>query len=185
MGAQGAGRQPRAHRAAQRGADGLSLAGAVGQQNDAAGLEYRADSLRDGPARDLRGIVEEARVVADRRRREVDRARPRVERGPRLVEADMAVGAYTEDLEIDAPRLLDEGLVARRLRLEIARRSVDEVDVLLVDVDVPEQVVAQVAAIALGMVGGQAGVFVEMEHAHAREIEALLAMQPRQLGIQT
>ena len=77
----------------------------------------------------LRGIAAEERgVAAARRRLQRHAVRARRERAGRLVEADVAVGADAEHLQVDAAGGGDRLLVARALGVGIRRSAVEEVD---------------------------------------------------------
>ena len=56
--------------------------------------------------------------------------RSRLERGPRLVEPDVAVGADAEDLQVDPTCRGDLPLVPRTLVCRVVRRAIQKVDAL-------------------------------------------------------
>ena len=58
-----------------------------------------------------------------------------------LVEADVAVGADAEDLQVDAAGRLDRLFVAAALGLQIGRGAVQEADIGRIDRHVIEQLV--------------------------------------------
>ena len=70
--------------------------------------------------------------------------RARDERACRLVEADVAVDAEPEDLQVDAAGARDRALVAMRIRADRdpARRAVQKVDAARRQVDAIEQMLA-------------------------------------------
>ena len=88
-----------------------------------AGAEDRAEPLRDAVPRHVVDRVEEARVVFARLLGERLHAGQRGERRTRLVEADVAVGADPEDLQVDAARLGDRALVVLAGVLDARRAS--------------------------------------------------------------
>ena len=93
------------------------------------GFQDRPHAHRQRLARHLRRIAAEQRgVVAPGAVRQRHAVRARDELVARLVEADVAVGADAEQLEIDAARRLDRRFVALAFGVEIGapRRSGSE-----------------------------------------------------------
>ena len=89
----------------------------------------------------------------------------------RLVEADVAVVADAEQLQVHAAERFDERFIAGGFRLEVLRKAVRHMRVRLVDVDVVEQVVVHEIAVAVRVVAGKPAVFVEVDRPHAGEVE--------------
>jgi len=106
---------------------------------------------------------EESRVGESRRVRQLDDARARRERRSRLVEADVAVLSEAEEGESESAGRGDGLFVARAFGIEIGRNAVRNVRASGVDVDVREEMLLHVRAVAAGMIAGDAGVFVEIE----------------------
>ena len=95
-------------------ADRLGLALAEGQQHQVTGAHDGADALGDAMGGYLVDVVvEEAGVVRARLLDEGLDARARGQRGARLVEPDMAVGADAQDLHVDAACGLDRRIIGR------------------------------------------------------------------------
>ena len=66
----------------------------------------------------------------------VTRCARAAQRRRRLVEADVAVGANAEDLQVDSARVGNLLLVARAFGFGIGGSAVEEMDPLRIDVDV-------------------------------------------------
>ena len=103
-----------------------------------------------------------------------------------LVEADVAVAADAQDLQIDAAGPADRLFVAQAVVLDFRERhgAVGNVDVLRRDVDVVEESLVHPAVVAVQIVRLHGIVFVEVEGDDARQVEPLFAMQADQLAIQ-
>src|SRR6059058_2467191 len=82
--------------------DGSGFGGAGGEQKNFARLENRADAHGDGAARALFAGGEEFGVVVERFATQDFEPRSRGEAGGRLVEADVAVTANAEKLQVDS-----------------------------------------------------------------------------------
>ena len=85
----------------------------------------------------------------------------------RLVEADVAVGADAENLQIDAAGRGDRRFVAPALRLQVGSAAVEHADVGGIDRDVIEQLRLHERAIAARVIAVEAGELIEVERAHA------------------
>ena len=156
-------RQLRRQRSVDDPLDAARLALAVREQDGAARLKDRRHSHRQRLGRHLLDVsAEERRVAAPRLRPQRDAVGARLEHGARLVEADVAVGADAENLDVDAASLGDRPLVARHsssgsavpTRKLIRSRA---------EVDVAEQVLLHELAVRAGIVRGQADELVEIE----------------------
>src|SRR4051794_7154419 len=97
--------------------------------------------------------------------------RARDEVRPRLVEADVAVRAEAENLQVDAARPLDGPLVLRAFGREIAGRSVQEMDAARRHVDAAEEMRLHERAIAGRIMSLEADEFVQVERRYAREVD--------------
>ncbi|OPZ89433.1 MAG: hypothetical protein BWY73_01509 [candidate division TA06 bacterium ADurb.Bin417] len=159
--------------------DGVGLVGAVGQQDDFPGVHDRSHTHGDGVKRHLAGVGEEAGVVLDGLLGEGLDMGARGQGRTGLVEADMAVAADAQYLEVDAAGLDDPLLVLAAVCGGPAVRgaAVRKVDVLLSDVDVAEEVLPHEVVVTLGVFGRQAEVLVEVEGRHPRKIQALFPVQ--------
>src|ERR1051325_1810294 len=164
--------------------DRLRLRFPARDQDELARLENRADAHRDRVDGHVLAPLEEARVVVDRLLRERFEARARRQRAGGLVESDVPVGADAEDLDVDPAALGDAALVPLAKRGIVAGRAGRDVDVLRLDVDVPEKVLVHEVVIALRMIHVQSNVLVEIERRRAREIELPLLVQPHELLVE-
>ncbi len=87
------------------------------------------------------------------------------QRGPRLVERDVPVGADPEDLQVDAARFADRVLVRRAGGRDVGGQAVGALDGAGSEVDPGHEHLVDDGPIPLGVVGGQADVLVEGESA--------------------
>ena len=92
-----------------------------------------------------------------------------------LVEADVAVHAQTQQLQVDAAEVADHLVVA--LALAVAVNAAGHVGVLEVDVHMVKEVVTHEIGVALVVVGGETGVLVQVHGADGGEIQ-LAGMVP-------
>src|SRR5712664_2090123 len=174
----------RGHRALHGSRDGLALRGARAQQENLPRLQDRADAHGDRALGHPLALREDAPVVLDGGEGEGLDPRPRGEARRRLVEADVAVPADAQHLQVDAPRARDPPLVLRAVRLEVAgHRPVRDVDARGCDVHVIEERLPHEAVEAPRMRRSQTEVLVQVEGGHPREIEAFLAVEADQLAI--
>ena len=128
------GRAGRRQRALHHLRDGVGLARAGGQQQRVAGPQDRAQALGDGVGGDLIGGVEETGVVDDGLRVQGFHPGQGVQGARRLIEADVAVGAHAEQLDVDAAGVGDGLLVALRGLPRPGVHGVGAVDVAVGDV---------------------------------------------------
>ena len=84
-----------------------------------------------------------------------------------LVEADVAVAAHTQQLQVGAAQAADKGVIPGALGLGILGQTVGHVGALGAHVDVVEQVVLHEVAVALVVSAGQALVLVQVHGGHA------------------
>ena len=89
----------------------------------------------------------------------------------RLVEADVAVGAEGQQLEISAAEGVDDGIVPGALRFGVGVHAVGDVAVILIDVHMVEQVGAHKVSIALVVILGQAHVLVQVHGSDLGEVQ--------------
>ena len=87
----------------------------------------------------------------------------RGQRGPRLVERDVPVGADPEDLQIDAARCADRVLVRRTCCRDVGGQAIGALDCAGSEVDPGHEHVVDHVPVPLRMIGGQADVLVEGE----------------------
>src|SRR5581483_7499540 len=110
--------------------------------------------------------------------------RPGRERRRRLVEADVPVLADPENLQIDPARGEDQILEMDTLRFEISGAPVEKMRAALMDIDVPEQMLAHVRAVAPQMRRLQAHEFIQIERRRLRVIRLAVLVQPGERTIQ-
>ena len=98
----------------------------------------------------------------------------------------MAIAADPENLQIDAAGLTNRLFIGGAILVVIApARSIGNVNVCGIDVDVAEKILLHEVAKTLRMIRGQADVFIEVERRHLREIQIFLAVHSRQFGVNT
>src|SRR5687768_17096801 len=100
-----------------------------------------------------------------------------------LVEANVPVGTDSQELQIDAARLIDSGIVAGAFRVEIRGRAVEKANPGRIDVHAAEQVRLHEAAEASGMCGVETRKLVEVERTHEREINLAARVQALQYSV--
>ena len=88
-----------------------------------------------------------------------------------LIEADVAVGAKAQQLQVSAAEGVDDGIVAGALTGGIRVHAVGDVAVGLIDVHMVKQVGAHEVGIALVMVLGQAHILVQVDGLDLREVQ--------------
>ena len=101
-----------------------------------------------------------------------------------LVEADVAVVAQTQQLQVDATGFADGLLVRLASSLCIRIGAVGDARCLGVDVDMVEKVLLHEVAIALVVLGGQAAVLVQVERGNLLEADTVGLEVLHQVGIQ-
>jgi len=101
-------------------------------------------------------------------------ARAGGEGGCRFVEANVAVSADAEELEVDAACCADFFLVAAAEFFGVRCHTVWDMDVFAIDVHMPEEVLVHERMVGLRMVGSDADVFVQIKRGDLRPIEVLL-----------
>lgn len=104
--------------------------------------------------------------------------------GRGLIEAYVAVGSQTENLNVDPADSRDRALVAPALSLDVAGTAVERVCSSPGDVDVIEQMRAHEAVIAGGILTAQPEELVEIERRHACEIDVVCRVQPDQVVVE-
>src|ERR1051325_6929328 len=176
------------HHAGHRSLDGLGNRPGFGfparHQDQLARIEDGPNAHGDRIDRHILSALEEPGVVVDSLFGQRFEPRPGAQGAPRLVERDVAVRADAQDLQVDTAAFRNALLVPLAEGRVVAGRARGNVDVVTRDVHVPEEVLVHEVVIALGVILGQAHVFVEVERRHAREVELLLFVQPYQFLIE-
>ena len=101
----------------------------------------------------------------------------------RLVEADVAVGAKAQQLQVDAAHAVDDLVVLFAGIRSIGVGAVGQMDGLGADVDLVKQVLVHKAPIAFGVLLGQAAVLVQIDGGDLREIQVALVVPVHQLSV--
>ena len=99
----------------------------------------------------------------------------------RLVEADVAVVADAQQLQIHAAHAADDLIVVLALGLGIQIGAVRQVDVCGIDVHMVEQVAVHKAPVAFRVLLGQAAVLVQIDGGDLRKIQISLVVALHQL----
>ena len=175
---QGGGGIERGDRSLDRSGNGLRLRLSEGEEEHLARFHDGADTHRDHVLRHVVDLAEEPGIVLRSALRERLDARARGQRGSRLVEPDVPIGADADDLQVDPPHRADLFLVSLAEAGDIGRIAVGDVDVLPADVDVAEEILPHERDVGLRVVFGQADVFVEVERPHAAPVEVELDQLP-------
>ena len=116
--------------------------------------------------------LEEARVGDDGVGGECLLARAAGQRRERLVEGDVAVGTDATNKQVDAACLGNHLLVVLALSIQVLCITIEDMDILLRTVDVVEEISGHERVVALGMLLGQAHIFVHVERQHVLERHA-------------
>ena len=155
--------------------------------HDLPGLEYRADAHGNGLLRYVLFAEKTAGGISPRDRIERRQTSPAGFRGSRLVKADVAGPANTQNLQIDPARraycLLVAGAVVANLI--VADSPVGNVNVVAADVYVIEESFSHPAVVALGIIRLHWVIFVQVESDDPGKIELRLLVKPNELAIKT
>ena len=181
---QSAGRVHAGDRALDSLGDGFGLVLAVGYQDGLAAIQDRAHPHADGVDRHVLDLFEEAGVVLDGRAGQRLQSCPRAQRAGRLVEANVAIGADAQDLDVNAAALLYALLVPLTERPVIPGGAGGDLDVVFGNVDVLVKVLVHEAGVALWMIGRQTHILVEVEGRDLGEVQAFFLVHARQFLVQ-
>jgi hypothetical protein len=129
--------------------------------------------------------AEIASGVAAREGIERDEAGEGMARAAGFVEADVTGAADAEKLKIDAAGGADGGFVGGAVGVDLGfgDGAGRQVRALRVDVDVVKEVAAHERAVALGMLGRERVVFVEVKRGDVGEAQAFLAVEADEFGV--
>ena len=179
---QDAGGDLRRDRAEERLLDDVGLALAVGDHQDLAGLHDGLDAHGVGLLGDQVGVaVEEALVGLNGLLFQVNAVGAQLEGLVRLVEADVAVVADAQQLQVHAADTVDDGVIAGALGRSVEVRAIGQVDGLGADVHMVKQVAVHKAPIALGVLLRQAAVLVQIDGRDLGEVNIALVVPLDQL----
>ena len=109
---------------------------------------------------------------------------PGLQRGRRLVEANVTVGADAENLHVDSPGPSDRALVAVALLHRVRGRAIQEVNAFGGEVDATEEVRVHEAAKTARVRRRNPDEFIEVERGGARQIDPALLDTRRQLLVE-
>ena len=183
----GDGRGPfRADSALDQLAHGFGFLSAEGEQEQGPGLHDRSQPLRDAAGGDLADVaVEEAGVVRARSARENFDAGARNERSARLVEADVPVGADSEDLQVHAARRSDRRLILPCSEARVGVRALGGAKARLGQPGLfrPHKLSPQDVAVLFRMTVRDSHVFVQREGGRALQGETPGGVRLAQLGV--
>ena len=101
----------------------------------------------------------------------------------RLVEADVAVVADAQQLQVHTAQAADQRVVARTLGVHVLGHAVGQVGGALGQVHMVKQIVVHEVVIALVVLPGQAQVFIQVHRAHTGKIHIALVVPVHQLHI--
>ena len=181
---QDGGGDARGHGAGEGVAHNLSLCGAVGHEKQLAGAHDGADAHGAGVGGNLVDGVEQATVSLAGHLGELDAVSLLLEDVIGLVEADVAVVADAEELDVNAAGLLDSAVVGVDAVLDVEGLGVGGVSLGHIDVHVVKEVLLHEVAVALGMGALQAAIFVEVERLALGEAEVACLIALHQVGVQ-
>ncbi len=98
----------------------------------------------------------------------------------------MAVAPNAQNLQVDSPSLSNGVLVRGAVIVIIsANRSIGDVDVSGIDVDVSKEIFPHEMTKTLRVRGGKSEVFVEIKSYHAGKIERALLVKPHEMFVDT
>ena len=101
----------------------------------------------------------------------------------RLVEANVSVAADAQQLQVDAVMLLDDPVILGALQSAVGLGAVRQKASVRRDIDMVEEILPHEAAVALGMVPGQAAVFVQVDGNRLPEIQLALLIPLNQMTV--
>lgn len=153
---------------------GLGFIFSRGKEDGFAGVEDGSDAHGDDMEWHRVLAAEEAGVVLAGAGGEGFDAGAGGEGGCRFVEANVAICADAEELEVDAACCADFFLVAAAEFFGVRRHTVWDMNVCRIDVHMPKEILMHEGLVGLRMVGSNADVFVQIERGDLRPIEVLL-----------
>ena len=99
----------------------------------------------------------------------------------RLIEADVAVVADAQQLQVNAAHIVNDRVIAGALGGGVHVGAVRQVDGLGTDVDMVKQVAVHEAPVAFGVLLGQAAVLVQVDRRDLGEVDVALVVPLDQL----
>ena len=137
------------------------------------------------PGGNILTLCKEASVCIDGRVGEVNKACALGEGNIGLIEADVTVITDTENLHVNAAHGCDNCIVSCALCLGISGKTVGEIGVLFLNINVVEEIVMHKVGVALVVVGGKSNVLVEVYALYIGEGNLALVVSCDKLGIHT
>ena len=156
---------------------------AADHQQDLTGHHDGLDAHGHGLTGHLVGGGEETGIGLDGTLGEVHHVGLLLEGVAGLVEADVAVMADAQDLDVDAAHVADDLVVPLALRLGVGGQAVGDVGVGGVDVHVVKEVLLHEVAVALLVGGLQADVFIQVHGLDLGEVQVALLVPVDELVI--
>ena len=150
---------------------GLSLPRAVAHQQHPLGLHDGADAHGVGLRGNVLPLGKEPLVGVDGGVGELHMVGALGEGLRRLVEADVTVGAQTQQLQIRAAKAVNDGIVPGALGVRVRVHAIGDVAVGLVDIHMIEQVRAHKIGVALVMLLGKTHILVQIHGLHPGEVQ--------------
>jgi len=149
----------------------LSLACAVADQQDPLCLHDGADAHGVGMGGNILTLLKETLVGVDGGVGQLHMVGAVDELVAGLVEADVAVGAQAQQLQVSTTKGLDDSIVTGALSSSVGVGAVGNIAVGLVDVHMIEQVGAHEVGIALVVILGQTHVLVQVDGSDLGEVQ--------------
>ena len=167
--------------AGHNGLDGLGLGQTVGHHQHLAGLHDGLDAHGVGLfGHKVLVAVKEALVGLDGGGGQVNAVGLQLKGFARLVEADVAVGAKAQQLQVDA---VDDLVVLGAGVCRVRVGAVGQVDRFGADVHMVEQILVHEAPVAFRVLLGQPAVLVEVDSGDFGEVDVALVVPLHQLCI--
>ena len=176
-------RDLRRHGAKEAVPDSLRLVRAAGDQQDPLGLHNGLHTHGVRLPGHLCLVFKEAGVCGDGALRQGHLMGAAGKAAVRLVEADVGVAADAQQLKIDAVMLLNDPVIPGALQSAVGLGAVRQEASVRRDIDMVKQILPHEAAVALGMVPGQAAVFVQVDGNRLPEIQLALLIPLNQMAV--
>ncbi|MPN32608.1 hypothetical protein SDC9_180088 [bioreactor metagenome] len=100
-----------------------------------------------------------------------------------LVKADVPGAADAEQLQVDPPQVVDQPVVVGADSVAVHRHAVRDMNVSGQDIDMVEKVLPHVTVVALGVLGRQGAVLVQINAAHSRKVHVAFVVPVNQLPV--
>ena len=166
--------------------DDRGLIDAPSHQDDLAGIEDRPDAHGDGHPRNHGDIRELIDIRQSRCIVQCHHAGDGIATGSRFVETDMTVQADPKDLEVDPAGFCDLLFIGGGVFTDVflVDRSVRDMDIGRIYIDVVEQMHLHEAMIALKGIRFHRVVFIQVEGDHVAETQSFQTMHADEFRVQ-